>query len=291
MRVEFLHRHKKSFISVMAVFCAAAAIATAGYRFRPSILDGALASVAAPFQNAATGVSRWIGGKTGYFGDMEALTEENKRLRETVDILSSENRRLKLVEQESKKLSELLQVDEKYPDYEKTGAQAIASNTSNWFTSFIINKGTRDGLAENLVVLANGGLVGRIVKASRSTSEVLAITDEGSSVSVKCVRTEDLGFLRGDLTLMQSGLCRMEFVSLDAEIMEDDELVTSHLGDIYPPGITVGYVKEVRLDDKGLTKYAIVQPSADVQNIETVLVITERYDSGGGPGEPPAWEE
>ncbi len=275
--MEFLHRHKRLLIVLVSLLCAGVAVATVGYRFRPSFLDNTLGFVLTPAQEGMTGFSRWFAQKTSFFTNIKAIEEENKKLTAMVDALTAENRRLKLAEAEAQKLSALLQLDEKYADLPKVGAEIIAKDPSNWFNTFIINKGTSDGLTDNMMVMAAGGVVGRIIKASATYSEVITILDDDSAVSAKCTRTEDLGLVKGDLTLTKDGLCRMDFIEMDAQIMEGDELITSHLGDIYPPGILVGYVKEVRTDAKGLTKYALVEPTVDFQDIETVLVVTQPY--------------
>ncbi len=283
--LDFLNRHKRLFIIIVLIICIAAIIATVNYRFRPTFLDDALGYVVSPVQGAISGAANWVKQKTAYFTDNYVYKQENIKLSQTIDELKAENKRLKLVEEDYQKLTQLLVLNEKYPEIKKVGALVIGKDTSNWFNTFTVNKGTNDGLQNNLMVLTSGGLVGRITKAADTYSEVLTIIDNNSAVSVKCLRTEDIGLLKGDISLTKSGLCRMEFKK-DAEILEGDELVTSHLSDIYPPGIAVGIVKEVRMDDKGLSKYAIVMPYVDFSNIESVLVSTERYNRfrTGEPG-------
>lgn len=283
--MDFLNRHKRLFIIIVLIICIAAIIATVNYRFRPTFLDDALGYVVSPVQGAISGAANWVKQKTAYFTDNYVYKQENIKLSQTIDELKAENKRLKLVEEDYQKLTQLLVLNEKYPEIKKVGALVIGKDTSNWFNTFTVNKGTNDGLQNNLMVLTSGGLVGRITKAADTYSEVLTIIDNNSAVSVKCLRTEDIGLLKGDISLTKSGLCRMEFKK-DAEILEGDELVTSHLSDIYPPGIAVGIVKEVRMDDKGLSKYAIVMPYVDFSNIESVLVSTERYNRfrTGEPG-------
>ncbi len=279
--MDFLQRHKRIFIIVAVIICIISIIATINYRYRPTFLDNALGYVITPVQKGATNVSRWVSSKLSFFGNISEIEAENERMKLEIDYLKTENKRLKLVESERKKLAELFKIKEKYAEYPTVGAETIASDTSNWFNTFLIDKGTNDGLSENMVVLSSGGLVGRIIKAGSTYSEVISLIniEETSSVSVKCLRTEELGIVKGDMELMKDGLCRMDYIDINAEIMEGDELVTSHLGEIYPPGITVGYVKEVKTDAKGLTKYAIVQPVVDFKHMETVLVIEEKYNS------------
>jgi rod shape-determining protein MreC len=99
------------------------------------------------------------------------------------------------------------------------------------------------------------------------------------------LRTGDLGVVRGDYSLMDDGLCRMEYIDAESEIMKGDEIVTSQLSDIYPVGLTIGYVKEIVTDTNGLTKYAIIEPQVDFKHLSTLLVITEAFDKTTTEGE------
>ena len=93
------------------------------------------------------------------------------------------------------------------------------------------------------------------------------------------VRTGDLGVVKGNYTLSNRGLCKMEYIDGDAEIMVGDEIVTSHLSDIYPEGLAIGKVLEIETDTNGLTKYAVIEPYVDLKHLDTVLVL----DKTGSP--------
>ena len=136
----------------------------------------------------------------------------------------------------------------------------------------------RSGIKNNMPVINAGGLVGRVVKTSAAYSNVYSILDTRSSVSVKSARTGDAGIVTGDYVLMEQGLCRMEYIDSDAEIVEGDEIITSGLSEYYPEGISVGYDKEIHQDENGLTKYAVIQPKVDFKQIDTVLVVQEVQD-------------
>lgn len=130
-----------------------------------------------------------------------------------------------------------------------------------------------------MAVVNAGGLVGRVVDASSTYSNVYSILDSRSSVSAKSLRTGDLGVVTGDHELMKQGLCKMEYIDSEAEIMEGDEIITSGLSDYYPAGISIGYVTEVHQDQNGLTKYAVIEPKVDFKHLDTVLVVTETVDN------------
>ena len=156
-----------------------------------------------------------------------------------------------------------MDIAQKYPNYDTTGVNVIAKDPGNWYLSFTINKGTHNGLAPDMVLTDAGGLVGRITECGYIYSKVESILDSRSSVSAMSLRTGDLGVVKGDYTLMNNGLCKMEYIDAESEIMKGDE---------------IGYVKEVVTDENGLTKYAVIEPSVDLKHLSTLLVISDNLN-------------
>ncbi len=277
--MKFLSGHKRAFIIIMSLICIVAIIFSLTVRDKPGFLENLLGYVVTPVQQASTGVADWFGDRFSYFTDVDKLEAENRSLKNELDNLRADNRRLKLIEAENEKLSELLKMDKKYPDYPKLGVQIIAKDSGNWYDTYIINKGESDGVFKHMVVLGSGGLAGQIMEAGSGYAKVLSILDDTSKVSAMSVRSEDVGIVKGDRTLMKDGLCRMDYVDNNAQIMEGDEIVTSHFSDIYPPGLTIGTVVEVRSDSKGFSKHAIIKPTVDFKRINSFLVITKKFST------------
>ena len=148
----------------------------------------------------------------------------------------------------------------------------IARDPGNWYENFTIDKGSNDGIEKNMVVLAFGGLVGKVEEVGPNYAKVSSIINGTYSVSSKTLRTDDEGFVKGDIS--NKGILKMDYIDKDAEIKEGDEIVTSHLSEIYPAGITVGYVTEVHLESNNkLSKTATIKPAVDFKHLEKVLVI------------------
>ena len=268
-------------------------VLSAALREKPTLLEDALGFMITPAQKFVTSAGDWIGERISFLSLLNEIADENARLNEKVNELETEISRLKLIEQENRELGELLGISGKYPVYDTAGANVIAKDPGNWYANFIIDKGRGDGLAKNMVVLAPGGLIGRIVESGVNYSKVRAIIDDTNAVSAKSIRTGDSGVVKGDMKFVGEGLCRMELIEIDAEIAVGDEIVTTNLGEIYPPGLTIGYVTEIGADGGGLTKYAVVKPAVDFKRLETVLVIDRLFarelvdseDAGEGGGE------
>lgn len=275
--MDFIKRHRKAFIISIVSICLISIAISIVYHYKPSFVKKNLGFVVTPIQGAVMNVGRWFGGKVDSLVHINELENENKRLKAQLEEMAIENSRLKVADQRVLELSNLLNVDKKYSDYKKIGAQIIAKDPGNWYDTFIIDKGSDDGLAKDMVVLASGGLAGRITEVGKNYARVVTLVDDRSSISAKGARTGDTGFVRGDSALLLEGKCKMEYINIDAEIIAGDEIVTSHISSFYPPGLTIGYVLDVFPDAVG-TKSATIQPVVDFRYLDTVLVITELFD-------------
>ncbi|MDR1914755.1 MAG: rod shape-determining protein MreC [Clostridiales bacterium] len=274
--MEFLKTHKKLFIIVMTITCIATIIITINTDIQLTFLRNVTGFFITPIQTGVSNVSKWVGRQVTFFSSMNELQKENEELKRQNEELRMEISRLQFAETENIELSELLELDREYSQFPKTGAKIISKDPSDWYDAYTINKGTKSGLSANMIALATGGLMGIITECYDDYSIVISIIDERSSISSKCVRTEDQGFVKGDAALMRDGLCRMEYIDADAEILEGDQIVTSQLSAYYPAGITIGYVKEVVPDPNGLTQHAIIQPAISVYQLETLMIVTQK---------------
>ena len=271
--MEFFEEHKKQIMLVTIAILIVVIFITYGRKTKATFVESALGFVITPVQELTTNVGNWFGSKIDWIRNKDNLAAENEQLKEQIALLESENKRLRKYGTENQRLSELLKISQKYADYHTTGTQIIAKDPGNWYDVFLINKGRDDGLEANMVLTSSNGLVGKIIESGDTYSKALSILDSRSSVPAMSQRTEDLGVVKGEYSLMNSGLCRMEYIDSEAEIMEGDEIVTSHLSDVYPPGIAIGRVKEIRTEANGLTKYAIIEPYVDFKHLDTLLVI------------------
>ena len=248
---------------------------------RPNPLDATAGNVLMPAQRTFNNFFSGLSSFPDRLRNPDELFEENEQLRAQLSAALAENARLRQAARETEGILELIDIRSRYPDHPTIGAQVVSSVSNSWFDSFTIDRGSSDGVSRNMPVLAHGGLVGRVVFSGNNHSRVISFLniDEGAAVSVRTVRTGETGVVRGDINLMRYGLARMDYISLGAQITIGDELVTSHLSDIFPPGISVGTVQEVRMDASGLFQYAVISPSVDFTNIPMVLVITEVFDA------------
>ena len=135
----------------------------------------------------------------------------------------------------------------------------------------VIDIGAEIGLLPDMPVVTGRGLVGRLVAVESGYSEVMLINDSRSAVAALVQRTRAAGLVKGQI----DGTLVMDNISRDAEIEVGDIIITSGLGGVFPQGIIVGQVREVIRTDTAMFKQAVITPSADLPNLEVVLVVTE----------------
>lgn len=275
--MNFIKRHKRVFIISLCVLCLLLITITVAYRRSPTLVERALSAMTTPIQSGITAVGNWVGGKISFLATMSSLNDENQRLRDENAILTIENSRLRQVNEDNESLIAQLDTKSKYSDFPVTNAKVVGYDPGNWYYRFIVDKGENQGIMKNLAVLADGALIGRIVEVWSNSARVESIINDTSAVSAKNNRTNDVGYVHGDASLMMDGLCLMEFTNIEVDIAVGDEISTSQLSSIYPPGIAIGTVTQVNVDSRGATT-AVIKPIANFSLVEHVFIITELYD-------------
>lgn len=243
--------------------------------FTDKLINNLFGNIIVPFQKGITTITSDLIDYANTKHTIEALQEENKELQQKIDDLTSENTLLLQDKYELTALRELYELDGQYEDYEKTGAKIVSWDKTNWFNTFIIDKGSDDGLMVDMNVIAGSGLVGRIVETGANWSRVMSIIDDNSNVSAFVLHSGDNLIIKGDLTLIEHGyLSYSGLVDSKNLVEKGDKVVTSNISDKYLPGILVGYISTIETDSNNLTKSGYIVPVVDFSNISQVLVIT-----------------
>ena len=260
----------------LTVVCILMMLVTFGTNVFNRPFNRVLGYIVVPFQQGISKAGEWISHRSDELVQIRILLDENARLKEEIAALTEENTLLQQDKYELNKLRELVELDEQYGEYEKVGARIISRDSSNWYSSFIIDKGSNDGLADDMNVIAGGGLVGRITSVGPNWSRVTSIIDDNSNVSAMTLATEDNLIVSGDLQLMAEGVITFsKLVDSKNAVMEGDKIVTSNISDKYLPNILIGYVSTINRDANNLTKSGYITPAVDFEHLGEVLVITD----------------
>lgn len=228
-----------------------------------------------PLQEGINHVGGWLGDMKDNFSTLRQLRSENKDLQEQIDALTTENNYLQEERYEYERLQELYQLDQNYAEYEKTAAHVIGKDTGNWFNTFIIDKGSQDGIEVDMNVLAGSGLAGIITEVGPTWAKVRSIIDDSNNVSGMVLSTSDTCIVSGNLSLMSSGQISFDQMeNNDNLVAVGDQIVTSYISDKYLQGILIGSISEINVDSNNLTRSGYIIPAVDFKNIQEVLVIT-----------------
>ena len=236
-----------------------------------------------PFQKTFS----WLGGGVSDFKgsveEIQTLQEENTTLRAEVEKLRAENLTASEALSENQRLRALLGYKQSATQFDMVAASIIGREAATWSSVVMINRGTLDGVADNMAVVTAMGLVGHVVEAGLNTAKVQLILDPRSSVGTLIQRPESrvAGIVEGDINNPHAP--KMVNIPKDADVKIDDMIVTSGFGGVYPKGIIVGKIKEMHNDEGGLLKHGIVATTVNFEKLEDVAIIVNSREA---PPEP-----
>ena len=229
---------------------------------------------ASPLQNASSKAS---GATVGFFQQIwnfRSTAQENEQLKERLARAETELHAARQAEAENERLKNLLGLNEKI-DINSVPARVIARDPSVWFNTITINRGSTSGVAVNMPVITGGGIVGRVISVSPWASQVMLITDEkagAGAVVGQLGQSGALGSVRGRADL-GVGIIEMRYVSGLEKVESGDFVMTTGQDGIYPPGLNVGKVVDVRNGSATQAHQILIQPGAQLDHLEEVAVL------------------
>ncbi|GFI31656.1 MAG: rod shape-determining protein MreC [Lachnospiraceae bacterium] len=262
----------------LTVFCVIVMFVSFTLNLSGGPLNTVAGYVFVPMQKGINTVGNWFLSKADDLKSLRDVMAENKELQEEVDRLTQEINNIKLEQYELENLRELMELDQKYPSYEKVAARVTGSDGGNWFNIFTIDKGSNDGIEKDMNVIAGSGLVGIVIDTGPNYAKVRSIIDDASNVSGMSLSTADRCIINGNLAEMNEHQV-IEFSDLKCEddaVASGEQMVTSHISDKYLEGILIGYVSEIERDANNLTYSGTITPAVDFRHLQEVLVILDK---------------
>jgi len=236
--------------------------------------------VSAPLLDAAGWP--WRAARAGW-----AALAENRRLRADNMALAARvgelERQVNMLQESAARmpqLEELVKVQEQYPG--AIIARIVLKDELSWSKTAVINRGERDGIMINMAVVSGAGLVGKIIQTGYAYSRVLLLTDRSFKAGARLRRSRHTGIINGRGTHELV----LNYLPRDAAILPGDEVVTSGLGGIFPPGYLIGRVREAIFEEYGFYQYASVQPAVNINTLESVAVLQRLPPQIDVPEEP-----
>ena len=282
------YRNKKKRLStkymllIMTIVCITLIFTSLTLNISGGPLNTVAGYIFVPMQKGINTAGQWISDKTNDFKTLAQVQEENQKLKEQNDELTSQLNTIKLEKYDLDNLRELLDLDEKYPSYQKVAASVIAKDTGNWFSVFTIDKGSKDGLKKGMNIMAGSGLVGIITDVGPNYAKVRSIIDDSANVSAMVTTTGDNMNVSGNLQTMNSdqAITFSELRDSEDKVQIGDPVVTSYVSDQYQQVILIGYIASIESDSNKLTKSGTITPVVDFEHMENVLVILDTKETG-----------
>lgn len=254
---------------------------TAERREQVSFPEIIATEVAAPVQRLVAGAADTIGEYATVVLRYGRLKDELGQVRTELERLDQLQREVDLLATENQRLRSLLGLEQAVYASEGAGgsvvgaAEVVARNPDNWFDQVVLNKGRADGISVDMVaVVAPKALVGRVVRVTPSTATVMLLSNPESGVGGLVQATGDAGVVVGRPG--EPDRLEMHFYSRTAKPEPGQFVVTSGLGEKYPPGFMIGTIRQVRRDDSSAMVYAEVVPFADLARLDAVLIMSGR---------------
>ncbi|GAA0601500.1 rod shape-determining protein MreC [Virgibacillus siamensis] len=226
--------------------------------------------------------------------DLKDTFEENKVLRNKLAQYKTLIFEVQELKKENKELRKMLDKTESgsIRDFNPIQATVLSRSPERWIEHVTINKGKQDGVRENMAVVTAGGMIGKIQSASQFTSTVQLLTgfDQFNRISATISRKKGndvFGLIQG-FDKESGNLLFKVIEESEKNLKEGEKVVSSGMGGVFPAGLFIGTVQEVKPDKYGLTKTALVKPAADMYEINNVIVVDrvlEEHESSNQSGE------
>ncbi len=273
---------KRSFV-VMAIIALALVIFPTVFSYMgvsTYIRDGINIALS-PVQSFFTSIRGALSGYGEYFHEFQTLREENAALKAEINEMRDAVYDARSLEEMNAWLSRYLGLKSEHTDYELEAAEVTGRESGNYMTVFTLNKGTAHGVDENMAVITEDGVVGYVVEVGTTWCRAMSIIETSTSVGAFDETCGETCLLKGDFSLREEGLCQLTYVAADTKIAVGDKIVTSGLGEVYPEGLTIGYVERITKDEYGQALVAAVRPAVELDSISRVMIIKDFYVSVG----------
>ena len=243
---------------------------SSGTLFSP---ESTLSRLITPVQSLVSRVTQSVSGYLYRVKLRSNIEYEYNQLKAQNDELVLRSLLYEELEEENTQLRALLGEYESRAEMNPVLARVIASESGNYFSTFNINKGKNDGVDTQMAVITSEGLIGYTYEVFDTTAKVITVIDDQASLAALIESSRDQGAVKGTLGSTGEPLCRMYYLSADSVPRPGDRVITSGVGVSFPKGLLIGYVRESTRAIEDNKHYIVVEPAADFEHIESVLVL------------------
>ena len=237
-------------------------------------ISSSVSTVVSPLQKIVYNINSRVKETVDFFLNFSEVKLENEQLKQKNTELANKLIEYESLKDEVERLREALNFTESRSNYNYVGVNIIGYSGSSLSDGYIIDKGSNDGIAKNMVVVSSKGLVGKVTKVSSNFAIVQSILNENIAVAVMDQQTrEATGMLQGLSDKKDKNMTVVYNLPIDSDVKEGDIFITSGLGKIYPKEIPVGTVVSIQEDNVKVMKSAVVEPFVKFNELEELFVV------------------
>ena len=259
-------------ITVTIIMIIAMALSTLPFN-HAGLIENVFGIVISPFQKITDFLVESTEGFFSFIINIKDTQKRNGELKEEISVLNSDLRELSDLKTENEKLRSLLELKNNDTNYDTVAAEIISRSWNNWENTVTVNKGSQNGIKINNPVITETGVVGYVYEVGTNWAKIMTILDPSSSVSSIASRTGDDGIIQGDYSIGSRQYCKMSFIGKESGISNGDSIETSGAGGIYPAGLYIGRVTDVKAVSDGVSRQAVIEPGVNFNDLKYVLII------------------
>ena len=239
-----------------------------------SIPSVAVQCVLTPLRAGANALTNQAENIYDYIFRYEALKAENEALREEIAQMREASNQADFTIRENERLRDLLELTKAQEDFKLVDSYVISRSSTDWNSTFTLDKGSSSGIEVGMVAItANSEVVGLVTETGSNYCVIKTVLDSSLEISATIASNGYSGMVQGGYSTGNEGLLRMNYLPSSAVIRNYDQVVTSG-STVYPRNLILGHVIDASLSDSGVAKYALLEPAADIDNLEQVFVLT-----------------
>lgn len=239
-------------------------------------LSGVLGIITTPIRGGLSAFTDWAEDRYNYAFRYDELVQENEALKQRVAELEQAAREGEDALDENERYRDLLGLAKKRTDFDLESAYITARGATNWASTMTLNKGSKHGVAaDNCVIDQYGNLVGIVEEVSYNWCTIITVIDAELEMGGLISRTNSAAILEGDFSFMGKGKLTLSYLPENTQIISGDEVLTSGMGGVYPSGVKVGTIEEILTEASGMSRYAVISPSTDLDELRQVFIIKQ----------------
>ena len=252
---------------------------------RPNFFTRTFQSVAAPLEKLFDGGAERVQAFQAYMRDYDALKAENEALKTRIAEMEAEVRQSQGANAENDRLRTLLELKRSHTDYVLLDASIISWGSSNWSSTFDLDKGSFSGVQTgDCVITENGFVVGVVTETGLYSCSVRTLIDPQAAMGATVHSTGLSAVAEGDFSLMTEGKLKLTYVFENTALELGDTVLTSGAGGVYPAGLVIGKITDTAAEDGGYGQYGVVTPAAELSGLGQVFLILDYGEAGREEG-------